>query len=158
MTMLVLIATEQLATDPLHGPTPSDRHYAVDGELVAPVVLDCSDEHCDACNRAWFGLVSHGGTTTAMVVERPGVTEATLRARIHDWLDCNGTVDLVVQAVEAGDYEVDGQVFDDPVTAVDELVSAHVDEIQEICANYPVGTILSRMGQLVAPRSRAAAA
>ena len=155
--MLVLIATDELATDQL-GSTPSDHHHAVDGELVAPVVIECPDDHCDVCNRAWFGLVSHGGTTTAMVVDRPGVTDHVLRTRIHDWLDCNGTIDLVVQAVEAGEYEVSGQVFDDPVAAVDDLVSAHVDEIREICANFAVGTILSRMGQLVAPRSWAAAA
>ena len=156
--MLVLIATDELVTEQLHGPTPSDHHFAVDGELVVPVVLECIDEHCDVCNRAWFGLVSHGGTTTAMVVDRPGVSEAMLRSRIHDWLDCAGTVDLIVQAVEAGEYEVAGEVFDDPVAAVAELVSAHVDELREICATFPIGTILSRMGQLVAPRSWAAAA
>ncbi len=146
--MLVLIAT-----DVSHAATPSDHHHAVDGELVAPVVLDCIDEHCDVCRRAWFGLVSHGGTTTAMVVDRPGVSEAVLRERVHAWLDCNGTVDLVVQAVEQGEYEVAGQVLDDPVAAVAELVDAHVDEIREICANYPIGTVVSRMGQLIAPRS-----
>jgi len=152
--MLVLIATDEL-----HGaPTPSDHHCAVDGELVVPVVLDCPDEHCDVCNRAWFGLVSHGATTTAMVVDRPGVTLAMMRDRIHGWLDCNGTVDTIVQAVEAGDYEVAGIVFDDPVAAVAELVDAHVDEVIEICATYPVGTTLSRMGQLVAPRAVAEAA
>jgi hypothetical protein len=156
--MLVLIATDEFSTGDRHDATPSDRHFAVDGELVVPVVLDCADDRCDVCNRAWFGLVSHGGTTTAMVVDRPGVSEATLRSRIHDWLDCNGTVDLVVQAVEAGEYEVAGERFDDPVAAVDELVSAHVDEIREICANYPIGTVLSRMGQLVAPRARSEAA
>lgn len=155
--MLVLIATDELSTEPL-GPTPSDHHCAVDGELVAPVVLECPDEQCDVCNRAWFGLVSHGATTTAMVVDRPGVTEHILRTRLHDWLDCTGTIDLVVQAVEDGEYEVAGEVFHDPVAAVDDLVSAHVDEIREICANYPVGTIVSRMGQLVAPRTMSAAA
>ena len=155
--MLVLIATDELSTEPL-GATPSDHHCAVDGELVAPVVLDCPDERCDVCNRGWFGLVSHGATTTAMVVDRPGVTEHVLRTRLHGWLDSNGTIDAVVQAVEAGDYVVNGEVFDDAVAAVDDLVSAHVDEIREICANYPVGTIVSRMGQLVAPRSTAVAA
>ena len=145
--MLVLIATES------HTVTPSDHHHAVDGELVAPVVLDCIDEHCDVFSRAWFGLVSHGGTTTAMVVDRPGVTEATLRTRVHAWLDCNGTVDLVAQAAERGEYEVAGQAIDDPVAAVAELVDAHVEEIRAICANFPIGTVVSRMGQLVAPRS-----
>jgi hypothetical protein len=152
--MLVLIATDEL-----HGTsTPSDHHCAVDGELVAPVVLECSDALCDVCQRAWFGLVSHGATTTAMVVDRPGVTESILRERLHGWLDCSGTIDLIVQAVEDGDYEVAGECFDDPVSAVDDLVSAHVQEIREICANYPVGTMVSRMGQLVAPRAVAEAA
>ena len=57
-----------------------------------------------------------------MVVDRPGVTEAILRERIHGWLDRTGTVDLVVQAAEAGEYEVDGQLVGDPVAAVAELV------------------------------------
>lgn len=151
--MLVLIATDEL-----HGHVPSDHHHAVDGELVVPVVLDCIDDSCEACARGWFGLVSHGGTTTAMVVDRPGVTESILRRRIHDWLDCGGVVDRVVQAVEAGEYEVGGELLDDPVVAVDELVQAHIDEIREICATYAVGTIVSRLGQLVAPRSWADAA
>ncbi|NNE10645.1 MAG: hypothetical protein HKN41_00180 [Ilumatobacter sp.] len=155
--MLVLIATDQLTTAP-SGPHAADRHHAVDGELVTPVVLDCPDAGCEVCARAWFGLVSHGGTTTAMVVDRPGVTEAALRERIHDWLDCAGTIDLIVQASEAGEYEVDGVCVDDPVAAVDELVSAHVDEIRAICARFPVGTVVSRLGQLVAPRHLDAAA
>lgn len=147
--MLVLIATDEL-----HGPsTPTDHHCAVDGELVAPVVLDCPDEHCDVCSRGWIGLVSHGATTTAMVVDRPGVTESILSERIHGWLDCAGAVDAIVQAVEKGEYEVAGEVFDDPVAAVAELVDAHLEEISEICATYEVGTMLSRMGQLVAPRA-----
>jgi len=152
--MLVLIATDELQG----ATTPSDHHCAVDGELVAPVVIECPDEHCDVCNRAWFGLVSHGATTTAMIVDRPGVTASILRERLHGWLDCTGTVDAVVQAVEAGRYEVHGCVVDDPVAAVAELVDAHLDEINEICANFPVGTVVSRMGQLVAPRAWSEAA
>ena len=151
--MLVLIATDEL-----QGAAAGDHHCAVDGELVTPVVLDCTDAGCDVCARGWFGLVSHGGTTTAMVVERPGVTEAALRRRIHDWLDCSGHIDLIVQASEAGEYQVDGVRVDDPVAAVDELVSAHVAEIRTICATYPVGTVVSRLGQLVAPRHLADAA
>lgn len=146
-TMRVLIATDEL-----QGTSPGDQHHAVDGELVAPVVLDCPDRHCDVCSRAWFGLISHGGTTTAMVVERPGVSEASLRTRIHDWLDCQGTIDLIVQAVEAGEYALDGEPFDDPVAAVDELVDAHVAEIRAICATFGVGTVVSRLGHLVSAR------
>lgn len=145
--MLVLIATDEL-----QGTAPDDHHEAVDGELVCPVVLECADDHCDACRRGWFGLVSHGGTTTAMVVERPGVDEASLRSRIHEWLDCRGVVDAVVQAVESDQYSVDGERFDDALQAVDELVTAHLREIREICASFPVGTIVSRLGPLVARR------
>lgn len=151
--MLVLIATDHVDAS-----SAADRHHAVDGELVTPVVVECPDSRCDVCARAWFGLVSHGGTTTAMVVDRPGVTEADLRRRIHDWLDCGGTIDRIVQAAEAGDAEVDGVAVDDPVATVDELVGAHVAEIRAICETFPIGTVLSRMGQLVAPRVVADAA
>jgi hypothetical protein len=151
--MLVLIAT-----DSLHGATPHDHQHAVDGELVSPVILECPDARCEYCRRAWVGLVSHGGTTTAMVVDRPGVTEAILRERLHGWLDCQGTVDQVVQAVEAGEYEVDGVPVDDAVVAVDELITDHVREIEAICERFGVGTMVSRMGQLVAERVTAEAA
>lgn len=145
--MRVLIAIDQL-----HVSSPSDEHHAVDGELVTPVVIECPDQHCYVCNRAWIGLVSHGGTTTAMVVERPGVTEHDLRRRVHDLLECAGTIDLVVQATEAGEYEVDGVRFDDPVAAVDELVGAHLREIHTVCDAFAEGTVLSRLGSLVSPR------
>ena len=146
--MLVLIATDH---------PPTRRHLtkgqAVEGELVAPVVLACGDDRCTKCQGSWFGLVSHGDTPTAMVVDRPGVTEADLRRRLHDWLDCMGTIDLVVQASEAGEYELDGHRVEDPVAAVDELIGDHIGEIHEICRTYPVGTVVSRLGHLVAPLS-----
>lgn len=148
--MLVLIATD---------PTPAHRRRApfqeappaVDGELVTPPVVDCPDVECDTCATGWFGLVSHGATTTAMVVDRPGVSLADLKRRIHDWLDCNGIVDTIVQAVDAGEYVVDGVHFDDAVAAVDDVVLAHVHDLQQICAEFPVGTELSRLGSLVSP-------
>lgn len=155
--MLVLIATD---------PTPAHRRRhvdddvppAIDGELVTPPVVDCPDRACRSCATGWFGLVSHGASTTAMVVDRPGVTLADLERRIHDWLDCGGVVDTIVQAVEAGEYTVDGERFDDPVMAVAELVTAHVHDIQQICAEFPVGTELSRLGTLVSPTQARVAA
>ena len=151
--MLVLIATR----DP-HGSLPSDRHFAVEGELVAPVVLDCPDSHCDVCARAWFGLVSHAGTTTAMVADRPGVTIAQLRGAIHDWLECQGTVDLIVQAGDDGEYELEGLDVTDPLAAVAQLVDEHVDQIRMICEQFGEGAVVSRMGTLVSERVRAKAA
>lgn len=155
--MLVLIATDPT---PAHGRRTArrDLRSAVDGELVTPPVIDCPDAQCEVCTTGWFGLVSHGATATAMVVDRPGVTLADLKRRIHDWLDCGGVLDTVVQAVEAGEYEVDGQCFDDPVAAVDDIVMAHVHDIMQICVEFPVGTELSRLGPLVSPVAARAAA
>lgn len=151
--MLVLIATDstQRSAHALRG-------GAVDGELVAPVVVACSTPGCEECTNAWFGLVSHGPTATAMVVDRPGVTEADLRRRVHEWLDCRGVIDVVVEATELGGYSVDGHRIDDPVEAVAELVDDHVREIRLICASYPVGTVVSRLGSLVSAAHLADAA
>ena len=151
--MHVLIATDSTPAHerrPMRSARP-DVGAAVDGELVAPVVVDCPDAHCATCATGWFGLVSHGASSTAMVVDRPGVTESDLKRRIHDWLDCIGVVDAIVQSVEAGDHAVDGCAVDDPVAAVDDVVMAHVHDIRRICERFPLGTELSRMGQLVAP-------
>jgi hypothetical protein len=143
--MLALVATTP-------GPTPTDRDVALDGELVTPVVLECPDQHCATCVRAWFGLVSRGGTTTAMVVERPDLTESRLRRALHDWLDDTGAIDLVVQAAEASEYEVDGVPIDDPVMAVDDLIDGHVAEIRAICEAFGEGAVVTRLGQLVSER------
>jgi hypothetical protein len=148
--MLVLIATDSTPAHQRRRPRP-DIEPAVDGELVSPPVVDCPEADCGTCAQGWFGLVSHGATITAMVVDRPGVTLADLKRRIHDWLDCSGIVDAIVQAVESREYVVDGESFDDPVAAVDDIVMAHVQDIQQICARFPVGTPLSRLGSLVSP-------
>jgi hypothetical protein len=145
--MLVLVAIKDL-----DAVLPSDRHFAVEGELVAPVALECPDTHCDVCARAWFGLVSHAGTTTAMIADRPGVTESDLKRAIHTWLDHQGKVGLIVEAAEEGEYLVDGQLITEPVAAVADLVDAHIQMIREICEGFPVGTIVSRMGTLVSER------
>lgn len=136
--MLILVAT----TDK-QAAMPSDRNFAVEGELVVPVIDDCVDMHCDVCRRAWFGLASHGGTTTAMVADRPGVTEADLKRAIHDWLDCKGTIDLIVQFAEEGH---------DPVAEVQGLIDDHLAVIRTICEAFPAGTVLSRLGDLVSER------
>jgi hypothetical protein len=93
-----------------------------------------------------------------MVVDRPGVTEADLRRRVHEWLDCRGVIDVVVEATELGGYSVDGRHIDDPVEAVAELVDDHLREIRLICASYPVGTVVSRLGSLVSAAHLADAA
>ena len=150
--MLVLIATDSTpAHQARRKPFDQEIESAIDGELVSPPVVDCPDVSCDTCALGWFGLVSHGATRMAMVVDRPGVTLGDLKRRVHEWLDCNGIIDTIVQAVEEGEYAIDGQLFLDPVAAVDDVVMAHVHDIQQICAEFPIGTTLSRLGQLVSP-------
>jgi hypothetical protein len=151
--MLVLIASDELRLTAHEG-----RDFAVDGELVTPVVVPCHNPRCGTCPQAWFGLVSHAPTDAAMVVDRPGVTEADLRRRIHDWLDCQGVIDVIVDAAERGGYSVGGERVDDPVAAVADLVDEHIREIRTICAGYPVGTVVSRFGTLVSARTMADAA
>jgi hypothetical protein len=151
--MLVLVAI----TD-VQGAHRGDRHCAVEGELVTPIVLECADACCEVCRSAWFGLASGRGTTTAMVADRPGVTEADVRRAIHDWLDLRGTIGLIMDASEAGDYSVDGVCVSDPVTAVSDLIDAHLAEIRQVCGHFPAGTFVSRLGSLVSARVIADAA
>ena len=142
--MLVLIASDELKL-----PAHDGRELAIDGELVSPVIIPCPNPRCESCPSVWYGLVSHLPTETAMIVERPGVTEADLRRRIHEWLDCQGVIDTVHQSVERGEYSVNGEPADDPVQAVADLVADHLREIRLICASYDVGTVVSRFGSLV---------
>lgn len=155
--MLVLIAIDPTSAHRRRAVLP-DAPAAVDGELVVAPVIDCADIGCDTCASGWFGLVSHGATTTAMVVDRPGVTRDDLGVRIRDLLECLGVVDDLVSAVCAGRFEVDGRRVDDPVVAVDELVRAHLDDIRAICSEFSIGTELSRLGPLVSPIARRLAA
>jgi hypothetical protein len=148
MRVLIAIEDRHTRTNPKH----SDAHRAVEGELITPPILECIDSYCADCNASWFGLSTHMPARTAMVVERPHLSEQHLRQLIHEWLDCLGTIDLVVQAAENGEFEVSGKVVTDPVVAIDDLVSDHIEELRTICATYPVGTALSRMGSLVSPR------
>src|SRR5688572_11664790 len=94
--MLVLIATNEL-----QGTAPGDYAWTVEGELVTPVVTECaSGERC-GCNRGFPGLASGKATTTAMIVDRPGVEVSDVRDAVYDWLDRGGWIDLLEQtAVE----------------------------------------------------------
>lgn len=148
--MLVLIATDEPHGTVLRGAVAGARPV-VDGELVVPALVECTPAGDELFEQAWFGLASFGCTATAMVAERPAVTEVALRRRIHDWLDHVGTIDRIVQAWERGDAEIDGVACDDPVVAVSSLVDAHVAELGAICATTPVGTVLTRCGARVEP-------
>jgi hypothetical protein len=151
--MLVLIATH----DARSSVTPLDGG-AVDGELVAPVLVECDEPHRCPCRCSWAGLVTAGFSAVAEIADRPNLTRADVRRAVHDLLDRIGWIDDLVQASESGDTWFDGFDVADPVAAVDLMVDEHIAQIDQICRSFPVGTMVSRLGDLVAPTvgSRAA--
>jgi len=153
--MLVLIATNEL-----QGTIPDDYSFTVEGELVTPLAAECaSGERC-GCNRGFPGLASSFATTTAMVVDRPGVTEGDLRDAVFDWLDRSGWIDLFEQTTMRRPDASDDQC--DPDGEIDDMIEAiideHVDCIDVICSTYPVGTVVVRRGTRVMTRSYPTAA
>ncbi len=147
--MLVLIATNEL-----QGSDPDDYSFTVEGELVTPLAAECaSGERC-GCTRGFPGLASGFATTTAVVVDRPGVTEDDLRDAVFDWMDRGGWIELFETAARERADANDGVA--DPLDDVDDLIESvideHVDCIHEICRTYPEGTVVTRRGTLVATR------
>ena len=153
--MLVLIATNEL-----QGANADDYSFTVEGELVTPLAAECaSGERC-GCNRGFPGLASSFATTTAMVVDRPGVSEGDLRDAVFDWLDRSGWIDLFEQtAMERSDASDDQFDTDDDIDdLIEAIIDEHVDCIHEICSTYPVGTVVVRRGTRGMTRSYPSAA
>lgn len=153
--MLVLIATNEL-----QGANADDYSFTVEGELVTPLAVECaSGERC-GCNRGFPGLASSFATTTAMVVDRPGVSGADLRDAVFDWLDRSGWIDLFEETARersgASDDRFDTD--DDIDDLIEAIIDEHVDCIHEICSTYPVGTVVVRRGTRVIIRSYPTAA
>lgn len=152
--MLVLVATNEL-----QGTTPDDYSFTVEGELVTPLAAECaSGERC-GCNRGFPGLASGFATTTAMVAERPGVTEEDLRDAVFDWLDRGGWIDLFEEtAIERSAAGDDADDVDDVDDLIEAIIDEHVDVIHEVCSTYPVGAVVVRRGTLVMTRTYPTAA
>lgn len=151
--MRVLIAVNQQRRVRNHQPG-----VAVDGEIVSPVVVPCTDPDGCRCDRSWVGVATTGLSALAEVVDRPNLTRAAVRAALHDLLDEVGWIDELVQAVEAGDTVFDGIEVDDPVWATEQMIDEHLRWIDTICETFPTGTVLSRLGDLVAPTAESLAA
>ncbi len=151
--MRVLIAVNQQRR--IHDHQPG---HAVDGELVTPVLLDCTDPANCRCNRSWAGLATVGFSALAEVADRPNLARGEVRAAVHELLDEIGWIDEMVQAIESDRGDSHDDDGDDPVWATERMIDDHLAQIDAICASFPVGTVLSRLGDLVAPtvESRAA--
>jgi len=153
--MLVLIATNEL-----QGAAADDYAWTVEGELVTPVVSECASGDRCGCRRGFPGLASSRATTTAMVVDRPGVSDLDLRDAVYDWLDRDGWIDLF-QADIATERRLDVddlEVVDEVAHLVDDLIDEHVDTIHAVCRSFPEGTVVTRRGHLITARSLPSAA
>lgn len=144
--MLVLIAVNR--QDQLG---PHAAGAAVDGELVTPVLVGCTEPDRCPCSRSWAGLVTAGFSELAEIADRPNLDRGQVRRGLHDLLDRVGWIDDLVQAVEAGECHFDGFEVGDPVWAVERTIDDHLAQIDAICREFPVGTVVSRLGDLVAP-------
>lgn len=143
--MRVLIATKEL-----QGTRPGDYTWTVEGELVTPVVAECSSGDDCGCARGFPGLASERATTTAMVVERAHMTMAALRDAVEDYLDRGGWIDLFVQQATDHGHDPTDDVLDEMIESV---IDEHVEAITRVCAAYPEGTIVERRWRLVTARS-----
>lgn len=151
-SMLVLIATHEF-----QGAAPGDYSHTVDGELVTAVVTECGSSDRCGCNRGFPGLASAKATTTAMIVDRPGVTEEDLRDAIYDWLDRGGWIDLIEQGADERN-DLDDDPFEYPDSRIEDMIDEHLEMINDVCASFQLGTVLSRRGPLISSRSMPAAA
>jgi hypothetical protein len=151
--MRVLIAVNNQRRLQTHRPGE-----AVDGEIVTPVVLECTEPASCPCDHSWAGLATGGFSALAEVADRPNMTEAQLRRAIHGLLDDVGVIGGLIETIEADDVALDGGQCDDPVWAIERMIDDHVAQIEAICESFPIGAVLSRLGDLVAPTvgSRAA--
>jgi len=149
-----------IATNELQGAVAGDFAHTVEGELVTPLVAACHDLEC-GCRRGFPGLASTRATTTATVVDRPGVTHADLCDAVRDYLERTGWIDLLARA--ADDRFDDDETFlgdvDDVRDAGDveamiaAIVAEHVEAIGEICDAVPLGTVIERHGDTVSIRA-----
>lgn len=127
--MKVLIATNET-----QGHEPGDFSGTVEGELVTVGSLECSRPDQCGCGRAFAGVGSSRSTTTAMVVDRPGLSRADVAGAIEDWLARDGWLDVL-------------EPDDDPT----DLVDGFLDTIDLIGAAFPDGTVVRRTGTVVFP-------
>lgn len=130
--MKVLVATREG-----QGSRPKDFSFAVDDELVQlAFVCDTDQEDPDngcGCGRAFTGLNSHKGTTTALVADLPLDREDFILALGSSLHQSGWHSDELSQAARAE-------------------VEEDVDELLTLASEWPVGTVLERRLDDIRPR------
>jgi hypothetical protein len=132
-TVKVLVATQHT-----QGSQPDDYCFTLEGELVTPLAVACSNPSC-GCRRGFPGLASSRATTTALVVDLPHIDEPALVTAITDSLERGGWF----RGLSA--------------RACRHMVDDHVQAVHTVCARYPVGTIVVRSDEHVYLRTARAA-
>ena len=131
--MKVLVATHHT-----QGSQPDDYCFTLEGELVTPLAVACSNPAC-GCRRGFPGLASSRATTTALVVDLPHINEPALITAITDSLERGGWFRGLSPS------------------ACRHMVADHVQAVHAVCARYPVGTIVVRAAEHVYLRTSRAA-
>jgi len=149
--MRVLIATNEH-----QGLAPDDYSWTVEGELVSGVATECGSGDRCGCSRGFVGLASSKATTTAMIVERPGIERADLRDAVHESLRRGGWIELIEDEFKAecerSDEEAAALLLRHPDDTIEEIIDEHVETIEDVCAAFPLHTVICRQGSLVFPR------
>jgi hypothetical protein len=128
-----------VATHTGQGEQEGDYCWTVDGELVSPVVLECSDGEQCGCRRGFPGFASSRATTTALVVDLEHIGEVEFVAAVTDYLTNAGWL--------TGLCEQQRQ----------EEIADEIEAIAEVASSFPVGTVIRREGDHVYVAGRRAA-
>ncbi len=146
--MRVLVATSEL-----QGTAPGDYSWTVDGELVVVDVTECARPDRCGCGRGFPGVASRRATTTAMVVDLPHIARDDLVEVVADHVDLHWA-DLLIAGADADGVDPDDSIDEQ----LDAITEEYVANIEQVCREFPIGTIVERHGTLVSARAFPAAA
>jgi hypothetical protein len=128
MKVLVVTRTAQ-------GRRLNDFCHAEEGELAC-FGSECSSGEADdacGCHRSFIGMKTRKGTTTAVVVDRPDLTQEDLEREVRVSLDRSGFLSLLAEEAEA-------------------TVREEAAELARLAAQFTVGAVLEKRGDAVQVR------
>jgi len=128
-----------VATHIGQGEHEGDYCWTLDGELVSPLALECSDGPECGCRRGFPGFASSRATTTAMVADLEHIGEDELRTAVTDYLTNAGWLQWLNEREQRG------------------LIANEIAAQKQIASVFPAGTVVRREGSEVYSGSRRAA-
>jgi len=131
-----------VATTESQDSTDGDFAWAVDGELVFIPTLSCEGRAC-GCRRAFAGMASNQGTTTALVVDRPDITRADLATALADSIERQDGTQQKTRTAGIPSHQV-------PTEKFGELFGALTSALR----HFDDGSILERDGRILTKRAQ----